>query len=228
MTTFTKPFAYPDHGHLIVTTTSNDGARSWRNSIDVVWDDSAGPPLPSETVVTDWLAFLKGIQRADCHLSSVRLAVWGKGNLPLADQPAYWEEVINQACASTGSGTAYGGSAALGTTPPGEICVLLKKSVFGRAFRAGNIFIRNSINQEYLVSSTGGPPALDPSLVVSVPAAINTWASTHLASHCEANPLPRYCLVHAQKTGASTYDVFESQITSPTYAKLTMHDLGRD
>jgi hypothetical protein len=228
MTVMIAPFAYADHGHLIVETSSNDGLRKWRNSIDVVWNDSDGPPGPAETVVTKFYEFLQGIQRADCHLSAARLAVWAKGNLPLADQPAFWESTLDLACASTGSGTCYGGTATLGTTPPGEICVLLKKNVFGRAFRAGNMFIRNSINQEFLESTAGGPPALESSLATSVPAAVNTWAASKLAAFCEANPLPRYCLVHAQKQSPDQYDVFESQITSPVWARLTMHDIGRD
>jgi hypothetical protein len=228
MATMTIPFAYADHGHLIVETSSNDGLRTWRNSIDMVWVDADGPPGPAEAPVLAFYTFLQGIQRGDCHLSKARLAVWAKGNLPLADQPAFWESTLDLPCASTGSGTCYGGTATLGTTPPGEICVLLKKNVFGRAFRAGNMFIRNSINQEYLQSTAGGPPALETSLATSVPAAINTWASTHLAAYCEDNPLPRFCLVHAQKTSTTTYDVFESAITSPVYARLTMHDIGRE
>lgn len=227
MTTFTTPFSYPDHGHLIVETTANDGSHSWRNSIDMVWDPSAGNPLYGDASVTAFTNFLKGIQRADCHLSLVRLAVWGKGNLPLADQPAYWEQPVNIACASTGAGTCYGGTATLGTTPIGEVCVLLKKNAFGRAFRAGNMFIRNSVNQEYLAATTGGPPILESSLDTSVPAAVNAWATSNLGAYCTDSPLPRYVLVHAQKTGPTTYDIFDTAMDVPAYARITTHNISK-
>jgi hypothetical protein len=227
MTTFTAPFVYPDHGHLIVETTSNDGLRSWRNSIDMVWLDSAGPPLYGDASVTAFINFLKGFQRADCHLSLARLAVWGKGNLPLADQPAYWEQPLSIACASTGAGTVYGGTATLGTTPIGEICVLLKKNAFGRAFRAGNMFIRNSVNQEYLAADTGGPPVLESSLDTSVPAAINSWCTDLLGAYCTDSALPRYVLVHAQKTGSNTWDVFDTAMDVPAYARITTHNISK-
>lgn len=227
MTTFTTPFSYPDHGHLIVQTEANDASHSWRNSIDVVWDPSAGNPLYGDAVVTAFVNFLKGMQRADCHLSLVRLAVWGKGNLPLADQPAYWEQPVNIACASTGAGTVYGGTATLGTTPIGEICVLLKKNAFGRAFRAGNMFIRNSVNQEYLAADTGGPPILETSLDSSVPAAINTWATDLLGAYCTDSPFPRFVLVHAQKTGPSTYDIFDTAMDVPAYSRITTHNISK-
>lgn len=227
MTLFTAPFSYADHGHLIVDTTANDGTRTWRNSIDVVWAESDGPPGPTETVVTDFYAWLQGMMRNDCHLSKARLAVWAKGNLPLADQPSYWEETLSLPCASTGGGTCIGGVSTPGTTPPGEICVLLKKNVFGRAFRAGNMFVRNFCQNENITADTAGPPKFTSPQDSTFPPAINTWASTHLASHCEANPLPRYCLVHAQQVSPGVFDVFESQITTPQFARLTTHDIGR-
>jgi hypothetical protein len=227
VTTFTTPFAYPDHGHLIVETTSNDGLRTWRNSIDVAWLDSAGPPLYGDAPIQAFVNFLKGFQRADCHLSLVRLAVWGKGNLPLADQPAYWEQPVSIACASTGAGTVYGGSATLGTTPIGEICVLLKKGAFGRAFRAGNMFIRNSVNQEYLSADTGGPPVLETSLLTSVPAAINTWATDLLGAYCTSSSLPRFVLVHGQKLSSTTWDIFDTPMDVPVFGRITTHNISR-
>jgi len=227
MTHFTAPFIYPDHGHLIVTTSANDMGQSWRNSMDIVWTDGAGPPLPTESVVTDFIDFLKGIQRNDCHISGARLAVWAKGNLPLADQPAYWEESLSIPCASSGTGTCFGGTSTPGTTPPGEICLLIKKHVFGRAFRAGNMFIRNSLGLENFNAPTGGPPEFVSSFAASAAAAINTWCTSKLGPHTEAADLPRYCLVHAQKLSPDLFDVFESPITSPSFARVTMHDIGR-
>lgn len=228
MTLHAVPFSFADHGHLIVETSANDGSRKWRNSIDIVWDDGAGAPGPAETVVTKFYEFLQGIQRSDCHLSKARLAVWAKGNLPLADQPAYWESTLDLPCAATGSGTCYGGSLHDGVTPPGEICMLIKKPPFGRAFRAGNMFIRNSLDLGVFEATPGGPPVLTPGPDVSVPAAINAWCTSKLGAFVEEADLPRYCLVHAQKTAPDEYDVFETPIQTPVFARVTMHDIGRD
>lgn len=229
MTTFTTPFVFPDHGHLIVETTTDDGLRGWRNSIDVAWDNSIGPPDPSDAVVTAFTDFLKGIQRNDCHLSKASLRPWSKGNLPLADQPAYWEETISIACDAYSSGTCYGGSGDNGTPTVGEICLLLKKTPFAsRAFRAGNMFIRNSINLENTQYTAGGPPALKSSSAATAIAAINAWAVSKLSAHCEGASLPKYVLVHAQKTGTNTFDVFDTQTQTPVFARLTMHDVGTE
>lgn len=229
MTQYQEPFVYPDHGVLLVETSSNDLLHKWRNSIDMIWDDAIGPPGPEDAIVEALITFLKGGQRDDCFISNVALRPWSKGNLPFSEQSNIWSQVVNVPCKNWGAGTVYPIAPSSGLIPLGELCVLLNKPKFGvGGGKPGHMFIRNSISQDSVTSTPGGPPALVPADVAVIPLAWDNWASTNLESYCTDNPFPRFTLVHAAVVNASppkVWEVFDTALQVPIFQRLTMHDI---
>jgi hypothetical protein len=216
---------FPDHGTLFVTTESNDGLHRWRNSIDVVWSTGAGAPLPSETVITDFVNFLKGAQRNDCSIIEYKLVNWARGNLPLIDQPPIWAITTSIACSNQGTGTAFPDGDGPHDPTVGEVCVLMAKTPFGLAYRKGHLFLRNVARSVDVVSTAGGPPTLDPSTAAGFISDLNGWASARLSSHLTDSDLPRYCNVHLSTAPSST--PFDSPIGSVVFQRLAMHDISK-
>lgn len=212
-----------DHGTLTVTTQSNDLAHSWRNSMDVQWDHTAGPPAYADAVIGAFVSFLKGIQRDDCTIIHAALRNWSRGDVAFADQAAIWEQVLAIPCKNYGSGTAHPTVSVPLTPVPGEICLLMAKPIYIGGGRPGHMFLRNSVGQETVVASAGGPPRLDPSFAAAFTTEINTWASTNLVSFVTLTDLPRFCLVHYSKKEGT---VFSSTMRLPILQRLAMHDIS--
>lgn len=216
------PFA--NHGTLTVTTQSNDEAHTWRNSIDMVWDGTSGPPSYADAIVTAWVTYLKGIQRDDCTIIHAALRNWARGDVPFSEQAAVWEQVTSIPCKNYGSGSAHPTVSVPLTPVPGEVCLLLAKPIYIGAGRPGHIFLRNSVGQETVVASAGGPPRLDPAFSAAFISEVNTWADTNLVSYVTLSDLPRFCLVHYSKKENT---VFDSSMRLPIFQRLAMHDIGK-
>lgn len=216
---------FPDHGTLFVTTQSNDEQHSWRNSIDIVWSTPDGPPLPSETVITDFVAFMQGIQRDDCSIIGYKLVNWSRGNLPLVDQPPIWAVTTTIACNNQGAGHAFPDGDGPHEPTVGEVCVLMAKTPFGLAYRKGHMFLRNVARSVDVVATAGGPPLLNPVSASGFISDVNAWAAAKLSSHFEDNPLPRYCMVHLSTAPSST--PFDNPIATAIFQRLAMHDISK-
>lgn len=234
MATMAVPFVYANHGVLIVTLQSNDGSHTWRNSIDVVWDESVGPPAPTDGVVVAFHDYIKGLTRDDTHIIKMALTPYSKGDVPFSQQGNIWEVAEFTPCKNWGPGTAHPDGPSSGITPLGEICAMMVKPKFGPGGgRPGRMFHRNAISQDQVIADAGGPPTLG-SLGALYPAEMNAWATAKLSPYCTFNPLPRFVLVHASvvardANGKPTqYDVFDTAMAVPIFQRLTMHDIGKD
>lgn len=222
------PFIFPDHGVLSVFTQSNDGSHEWRNTIDVVWLDSDGPPGPGEPVILAFVEFLQGFMRDDCTIVKYSLQPYSKGNLPFDQQGNIWETTADLPCKNWGPGTVYPLAVSSGTTPLGETCVSVIKPKFGTGpGKPGRLFVRNGIDNANVTSTAGGPPVLTTLTAGVIPGDINAWATTKLGSFCEDNPLPRFCLVHAAHVSPDEFTVFDSAMAVPKFERLTTHDITK-
>lgn len=220
---------YANHGILIVETQGNDLAHSWRNTIDVVWS-TGGQPAYGDPVVSAFVTFLQNSQRDDCHITKVSLYPYVKGRQPLSSQGALWEQDVDLPCADYGTGHVYPAEVASGLAPIGEICVRLIKGKFaGGGGRVGRMFIRNAIANAWVVADAGGPPAPNPTVSPAIGTQWNTYATSKLGSYCTDNPLPRFCLVHAQKLTQTppAHDIFDSAMQVPAWEGLTTHNLTK-
>lgn len=227
MAIITDGTAFANHGIFVVETSANTGLHKWRNTMDVVWTPGS-PPAYTDPVTTAFVTFLQFLQRDDSTITKVSLLPYVKGRQPLSAQGAIWEQVTSLACNNHDAGHAYPFNGNSGQPTVGELCLLLIKGKFtGGGGRVGRMFIRNSPPASDVTATAGGPPVFTTSALPNYPPAINSWINTKLAPYCEANPLPRFCLIHASNKGTppGTHDIFESQMAIPVYQKLTMHDI---
>lgn len=215
---------FADHYTLTVTSQTNDGAHTWRNSIDIQADTGAAPPGPDDAVISAFKNMLKGIQRDDCKLIHAALRAWSRGDVPFSEQGAIWEDVFSIACKDWGTGTAHPPATSSLSPTLGEVCVLFAKPIYIGSGRIGHMFLRNSVPQEALLNTAGGPPALDPATSGTTVTEWNEWMATNLTDYVTLEAFPRFCLVHYSKKDGT---VFSSSMRLPVFERLTMHDIGR-
>lgn len=227
MTSFTIPFSYPDHGVLTVFTQGNDGAHTWRNTIDIAWDPTVGPPGPTDAVISAFVGWVQNFTRDDATVIKHALTPWSKGNLPFSEQGNIWEQVDSLACKNWGTGNALPLDTDSGTIPIGEICASMLKGKFGPGGgKPGRLFMRNCISSGAVTADAGGPPVLTTE-AAAVPTDWNNYTTDRLGDFCTDSSLPRYVLVHASKTSDTTYDVFDTAMAVPVFERLTTHNLTK-
>jgi len=220
----TTPITFPDHYTLTVSSQSNDGAHTWRNSIDIVQTHLEAAPGPTDAVVSAFKNWLKGIQRDDCSLIHASMRRWSRGDQPFSSQAAVWEDTFVIACKDWGTGTAHPPATSSLSAPLGEVVVLMAKPVFAGTGRTGHAGVRNAVPQEAMLNSAGGPPALNPSTAGTTVTEWNTWNNSQLATYCTDNALPRFCIVHYSKKEGT---VFDSAMAVPVFERLSTHDIGK-
>lgn len=230
MTVIPDGTAFANHGILVVETQDNTAAHNWRNSIDLAWA-TGGQPSYGDPVITAFVDFMQGVQRADSTIIKVSLLPYVKGRQPLSAQGSLWEQVVSIACASTGAGTAHPTFGSEGSAAVGEICVMYVKGKFagGVGGRPGRMFLRNAIQNEGMTPIAGGPPLLQGTFLTDYPTDWNNWAISKLGAFCTGAPLPKFVLIHASKQGVPTgsHDIFDSQMATPVYKTLTMVDVNK-
>lgn len=230
MATIPDGTAFADHGILVVETQDNTAAHQWRNSIDLSWATGLQPSY-GDPVISAFVNFMKGVQRADSTIIKVSLLPYVKGRQPLSAQGSLWEQVVSIACASTGTGTAHPTFGSEGSAAVGEICVMYVKGKFagGVGGRPGRMFLRNAIQNEGMTPIAGGPPLLQGTFLTDYPTDWNNWAISQLGAFCTDAALPRFCLIHASKQGvpAGNHDIFDSAMAVPVYKSLTMVDTNK-
>lgn len=230
MATIPDGTAFANHGILVVETQDNTATHNWRNSIDMVWASGA-MPVYGDPSITAFVNFMKGVQRADSTIIKVSMLPYVKGRQPLSAQGSLWEQVVSIACNCFGAGTAHPSFGSEGTATVGEVSVMYVKGKFGGGpgGRVGRMFLRNAVQQEALLPIAGGPPVLQGTFLADYPTDWNNWANSQLATFCEDNPLPRYCLIHSSKQGVpvGNHDIFDSAMAIPVYKTLTMVDTSK-
>jgi hypothetical protein len=217
------PVTFPNHYTLTVETTNNTLTDTWRNSMDLVYT-VGDVPTPSDAPVLAFYAFLQGIMRSDCHLSHASMRLWARGDQPFSTQAAIWESTLSLPGFCYGTGGAVG---SVGDHNPtvGEVVAEWIKPIFTGGGKPGRLFTRNTFRDIDITAVAGGPPILTGTVPGPNAANLNAYASTTLATYCEDNPLPRFCIVHWSKLHAPTAP-FESTMRVPVFSKPGMHDLS--
>ena len=182
---------------LVVETTTNDLAASWRNSIDIWVGPTGSAPDPVADICDDFKQFMQGVQRDDCFLSRWFLRNWARGAGLAGSEVAIWDEPLNIPCKNWGTGACFTGSPDDGAPTLGEVSVLMVKSRASGGGRKHHMSLRNVLWEGLLTNQVGQGPIINPANLTTVTNDLNAWAGVQLSDHFDLGVLPAYCLVDA-------------------------------